>query len=61
MVNKENGQRMRLLALMLRGYRLAASAMPEGGLVVKRTTGAVIWSNKTAKKMLNIAPSEDDI
>ena len=59
--NKENRQRMGRLAQMLRGYRLAASAMPEGALVVKRNTGAVIWSNKTAKNMLNIAPSDDDI
>ncbi len=59
--NKENRQRMSRLAQMLRGYRLAASAMPEGALVVKRTTGGLIWSNKTAKHMLNIAPGDDDL
>ncbi len=59
--NKENRQRMSRLAQMLRGYRLAASAMPEGALVVKRNTGAVVWSNKTAKNMLSIAPGDDDI
>jgi two-component system, OmpR family, phosphate regulon sensor histidine kinase PhoR len=57
--NKENRRRMSRLAQMLRGYRLAASAMPEGALVVKRNTGGIVWSNKTAKAMLNIALGDD--
>lgn len=59
--NNETRQRMSRLAKMLRGYRLAASAMPEGALVVKRNTGGIIWSNKTAKAMLNISPGDDDV
>jgi two-component system phosphate regulon sensor histidine kinase PhoR len=59
--NRENRQRISRLAQMLRGYRLAAGAMPEGALVVNRRTLFVVWSNKIAKKMLGISPSDDDI
>lgn len=59
--NRENRQRISRLAQMLRGYRLAAGAMPEGALVVNRRTLFVVWSNKVAKKMLGITPAGDDI
>jgi two-component system phosphate regulon sensor histidine kinase PhoR len=59
--NRENRQRISRLARMLRGYRLAANAMPEGALVVNRRTLAVLWSNKVAKRMLGILPGDEDI
>lgn len=59
--NRENRQRISRLAQMLRGYRLAAGAMPEGALVVNRRTLFVIWSNKVAKKMLGISPADDAV
>jgi two-component system, OmpR family, phosphate regulon sensor histidine kinase PhoR len=59
--NRENRQRISRLAQMLRGYRLAANAMPEGALVVNRRTLHVLWSNKVAKKMLGILPGDEDI
>ncbi|MBP7916918.1 MAG: phosphate regulon sensor histidine kinase PhoR [Arenimonas sp.] len=59
--NRENRQRISRLAQMLRGYRLAAGAMPEGALVVNRRTLFVVWSNKIAKKMLGISPADNDI
>jgi two-component system phosphate regulon sensor histidine kinase PhoR len=59
--NGENRQRISRLAQMLRGYRLAAGAMPEGALVVNRRTLFVVWSNKVAKKMLGISPADDAV
>lgn len=58
--NVEHRMRINRLATMLRGYRLAASAMPEGALVVNRLNGYIIWSNKTAKRMLGLHPGKDD-
>lgn len=59
--NREQRQRTRRLAMMLRGYRQAASALPEGALLVNRRTLQVIWSNKYAKKLLGIQPGGEDI
>lgn len=59
--HREHRSRISRLVRMLRGYRLAASSMPEGALVVNRTSGHIVWSNKTAKRMLALAPGDDDI
>jgi two-component system phosphate regulon sensor histidine kinase PhoR len=59
--NRQQRQRTRRLAMMLRGYRQAASALPEGALLVNRQTLQVIWSNKYAKRMLGIQPGGEDI
>jgi two-component system phosphate regulon sensor histidine kinase PhoR len=58
--NAEHRTRINRLAAMLRGYRHAASAMPEGALVVNQYNGSIIWSNKTAKRMLGLHPGKDD-
>ncbi len=58
--NQEYRHRIARLVQMLRGYRLAAGAMPEGALVVSRETGYLVWSNKTAKRMLGLAPGDED-
>jgi two-component system phosphate regulon sensor histidine kinase PhoR len=59
--NRQQRQRTRRLAMMLRGYRQAASALPEGALLVNRQTLQVIWSNKYAKRILGIQPGGEDI
>lgn len=58
--NREHRIRIGRLVQMLRGYRLAAGAMPEGALVVSRETGYIVWSNKTAKRMLGLHPGDED-
>lgn len=58
--NQESRSRIARLVRMLRGYRLAASSMPEGALVVNRMSGHIVWSNKTAKRMLALAPGDED-
>ena len=58
--NREHRIRIGRLVQMLRGYRLAAGAMPEGALVVSRETGYIVWSNKPAKRMLGLHPGEED-
>lgn len=58
--NQEHRHRIVRLVQMLRGYRLAAGAMPEGALVVSRETGYLVWSNKTAKRMLGLSPGDED-
>ena len=58
--NREHRVRIGRLVQMLRGYRLAAGAMPEGALVVSRENGYIVWSNKTAKRMLGLHPGEED-
>lgn len=58
--NKDHRSRISRLVRMLRGYRLAASSMPEGALVINKTSGHIVWSNKTAKRMLAISPRNED-
>jgi two-component system phosphate regulon sensor histidine kinase PhoR len=58
--NREHRVRIGRLVEMLRGYRLAAGAMPEGALVVSRESGYIVWSNKTAKRMLGLHPGDED-
>lgn len=54
--SRSNRQRMVRLVQMLRGYRLAANAMHEGTVVVKRQTGDIVWSNKVGRNMLSLHP-----
>ena len=58
--NQAYRQRISRLALMLRGYRSAASALPEGAMVISRQNGYILWSNKTAKRMLGLHPGDDE-
>jgi two-component system phosphate regulon sensor histidine kinase PhoR len=50
----ETRARTRRLVRLLRGYRQAATAMPEGGLVVDRRTMDVVWFNKSARRLLGL-------
>lgn len=59
--NQEHRHRITRLVQMLRGYRQAAGAMPEGALVVNRQNGSIVWSNKTAKRMLGLPPGKEDV
>lgn len=59
--NQEHRKRINRLANMLRGYRVAANAMPEGALVVNRHNGYIVWSNKTARKLLGLQTGKDDV
>ena len=58
--NQEHRKRIARLASMLRGYRIAANSMPEGALVINRHNGYIIWSNKTARKLLGLQAGKDD-
>lgn len=58
--NREHRIRIGRLVQMLRGYRLAAGSMPEGALVVSRESGYIVWSNKTAKRMLGLQPGGEE-
>ena len=50
----ETRARARRLVRLLRAYRQAATAMPEGALVVDRSTLDVVWFNKAAKRLLGL-------
>lgn len=59
--NQEHRKRVIRLANMLRGYRVAANSMPEGALVINRHNGYIVWSNKTARKLLGLQAGKDDV
>ena len=50
----ENRRRTRRLLELLRAYRHAATAMPDGALVVQRRGGRLVWFNKRARHMLGL-------
>ena len=50
----ENRRRTRRLIRLLRGYRQAATAMPDGALIVQRRDGHLVWFNKTARQLLGL-------
>ena len=50
----ENRRRTRRLLTLLRAYRQAATAMPDGALVVQRRGGRLVWFNKRARHMLGL-------
>ena len=50
----ETRARARRLVRLLRAYRQAATAMPEGALVVDRRDLEVAWFNKAAKRLLGL-------
>lgn len=50
----ENRRRGRRLVQLLRAYRQAATAMPDGALVIGRRDGRLVWFNKTARHLLGL-------
>jgi len=50
----ENRTRTRRLVRLLRAYRQAATAMPDGALIVHRHDGRLIWFNKAARQLLGL-------
>jgi two-component system, OmpR family, phosphate regulon sensor histidine kinase PhoR len=50
----ENRTRSRRLVRLLRAYRQAATAMPDGALIIQRRDGRLVWFNKTARHLLDL-------
>jgi two-component system phosphate regulon sensor histidine kinase PhoR len=50
----ENRTRSRRLVRLLRAYRQAATAMPDGALVIQRRDGRLVWFNKTARHLVGL-------
>jgi two-component system phosphate regulon sensor histidine kinase PhoR len=50
----ETRARARRLVRLLRGYRQAATAMPDGALIVDRRDHHLIWFNKSARRLLGL-------
>jgi two-component system phosphate regulon sensor histidine kinase PhoR len=50
----ENRSRSRRLVRLLRAYRQAATAMPDGALIINRRDGRLVWFNKTARHLLGL-------
>src|SRR4249919_3380864 len=50
----ESRARTRRLVGLLRAYRQAATAMPEGALIVDRRDQRMIWFNKSARRLLGL-------
>ena len=50
----ENRSRSRRLVRLLRAYRQAATAMPDGALVIHRRDGRLVWFNKTARHLVGL-------
>ena len=51
----ETQARARRLVGLLRAYRQAATAMPDGALIVDRRDQQLIWFNKSARRLLGLA------
>lgn len=51
----ETQARARRLVGLLRAYRQAATAMPDGALIVDRRDHHLIWFNKSARRLLGLA------
>ncbi len=50
----ENRTRTRRLVRLLRAYRQAATAMPDGALVIHRRDGRLVWFTKAARHLLGL-------
>ncbi len=50
----ETRSRARRLVGLLRAYRQAATAMPEGALVIDRRSLELVWFNKAARRLLGL-------
>jgi len=50
----ETRARARRLVGLLRAYRQAATAMPDGALIVDRRNNHLIWFNKSARRLLGL-------
>lgn len=50
----ENRNRSRRLVRLLRAYRQAATAMPDGALILTRRDHRLVWFNKPARRLLGL-------
>ena len=50
----ETRTRNQRLARLLHAYRQAASAMPDGALIVSRNERRILWFNKSARRLLGL-------
>jgi two-component system phosphate regulon sensor histidine kinase PhoR len=50
----ETRSRTRRLVRLLRAYRQAATAMPDGALIIDRRNHQLIWFNKSARRLLGL-------
>jgi two-component system phosphate regulon sensor histidine kinase PhoR len=50
----ETRSRNQRLARLLHAYRQAASAMPDGALIVSRNERRILWFNKSARRLLGL-------
>src|SRR5690606_1951396 len=50
----EHRSRSRRLVRLLRGYRQAATATPDGALIVHRRDGRLVWFNQAARQLLGL-------
>jgi two-component system phosphate regulon sensor histidine kinase PhoR len=55
----ETRARARRLIGILRAYRQAATAMPDGALVLDRRDGRVVWFNKSARRLIGLHYPQD--
>jgi two-component system phosphate regulon sensor histidine kinase PhoR len=55
----ETHARTRRLVGILRAYRQAATAMPDGALVLDRRDGRVVWFNKSARRLIGLHYPQD--
>jgi two-component system phosphate regulon sensor histidine kinase PhoR len=55
----ETHARTRRLVGILRAYRQAATAMPDGALVLDRRDGRAVWFNKSARRLLGLQYPQD--
>ena len=55
----ETRARTRRLVGLLRAYRQAATAMPDGALIVDRRDGRLVWFNKSARRLLGLQYPHD--
>lgn len=54
---REARARTRRLVALVRGYRRAATLMPDGALLLDRTDGRIHWFNRQARQLLGLAPA----
>ena len=55
----ESRARTRRLVGILRAYRQAATAMPDGALVIDRRDGGIVWFNKSARRLIGLQYPQD--
>jgi len=55
----ENRARNQRLVALLRAYRQAATAIPDGALILDRRSGEILWFNKTARGQFGLRYPQD--